>query len=74
MIKYGGRDDLNMLHVLISNVWHNGAVLEDWKKALIVPLFKKGDPTNIDNCRGINLLSLLRKVFAILLKNILQSL
>ena len=72
MIKYGGQDGLKMLHTLISNVWHTGVVPEDWRKALIVPLFKKGDPTNIDNYRGISLLSLPGKVFAILLKNRLQ--
>ena len=34
-----------------------------------MPLFKKGDPTNVDNYRGISLLSLPGKVFAIVLKN-----
>ena len=53
MIKYGGQDGLRMLHILISRVWHEGVVSGDWKKALIVPPFKKGDPTNIDNYRGI---------------------
>ena len=73
MIKYGGRDGLKMLHALISSVWHKGVVPEDWKKALIVPLFKKGDPTDIDNYRGISLLSLPGKVFAIILKFRLQD-
>ena len=59
-----------MQHGVISNVWHNGGVLEDWKKALIVPLFKKGDLANIDNYRGISLLSLPGKVFAILLEKL----
>ena len=73
MIKYGGQDGLKMLHILIVHVWRVGVVPEDWKKALIVPLFKKGDPTNIDNYRGISLLSLPGKVFAIVLKNRLQK-
>ena len=72
MIKYGGQDGLKMLHMLISNVWRKGAVPEDWRKALIVPLFKKGDPTDIDNYRGISLLSLPGKVFAIVLKHRLK--
>ena len=72
MIKYGGQDGLKMLHMLISNVWRKGAVPEDWRKALIVPLFKKGDPTIVDNYRGISLLSLPGKVFAIVLKHRLQ--
>ena len=36
-------------------------------------LYKKGDPTNIDYYRGISLLSLPGKVFAIVLKNRLQK-
>ena len=73
MIKYGGQDGLKMLHMLIINVWRMGAVPEDWRLALIVPLFQKGDPTNIDNYRGVSLLSLPEKVFAILLQHRLQK-
>ena len=73
MIKYGGQDGLKMLHILIRRVWHEGVVPEDWKKALIVPLFKKGDPINIDNYRGISLLRIPGKVFAIVLKNRLEK-
>ena len=62
-----------MLHILIRRVWHEGVVPEDWKKALIVPLFKKGDPINIDNYRGISLLRIPGKVFAIVLKNRLEK-
>ena len=49
MIKYGGQDGLRMLHLLIVDVWHKGTVRDDWRTALNVPLYKKGDPTNIDN-------------------------
>ena len=35
-----------------------------------MPLFKKGDPTNIDNYRGTSLLSLPGKVFAIVHKRL----
>jgi hypothetical protein len=58
--------------MLISKVWRKGAVPKDWRKALIVPLFKKGDPTNIDNYRGIGMLSLPGKVFAMVFKHRLQ--
>ena len=73
MVKNSGHDGLKMLHMLISNVWHTGVVPEDWRRALIVPLLKKGDPTNIDNYRGISLLSLPGKVFAIVLKHKIQN-
>ena len=38
-----------------------------------MPLFKKGGPTNIDNYRGISLLSLPGNVCAVVLKNRLQK-
>ena len=54
----------------MAGVWHKGVLPEDWRKALIVPYFKRGDPTNIDNHRDI---SLPGKVFAFVLKNRLQK-
>ena len=42
MIKYGGHDGLKMLHMLISSVWHEGVVPDDWRKALIVNPFEEG--------------------------------
>ena len=36
---------------------------EEWSKAIIIPLHKKGDKNNPDNYRGISLLSILSKVF-----------
>ena len=59
--------------MLISNVWHTGVVPGDWRRALIAPLLKKGDRTNIDNCRGISLLILPGKVLAIVLKDKIQN-
>ena len=73
MVKYIGQDGLRMLHVLVVDVWHKGVVPDDWRTALIVPLYKKGDPNNIDNYRGISLLSLPGKIFAILLKKRVQT-
>ena len=37
------------------------------QKAIIVPLHKKGDPNDMDNYRGISLLSVLGKVFTFIL-------
>ena len=38
-----------------------------WTKTIIVPLHKKGDPNDMDNYRGISLLSVLGKVFTFIL-------
>ena len=35
----------------------------EWKSAVVTPLFKKGDPTEINNYRGISVLPPISKVF-----------
>ena len=45
--------------------FESGVVSEDWISALIVPLYKgKGERTEYKNYRGINLLSVVRKIYA----------
>jgi len=73
MITYGGRDRLDMLQDPISDVWHDCAVPETGRRLLKCPYLEKGDPFKIDNYRGISLLSLPGKVYAILLKHRLRN-
>ena len=42
---------------------------EEWKESIIVPIHKKGDKTDCNNCRGISLLPTTYKI----LSNILVS-
>ena len=45
--------------------FESGAVPEDWRSAVIVPLYKcKGKRTECKNYRGINLLSVVGKIYA----------
>lgn len=46
---------------------------EDWTKAVIVPLFKKGDPNIVDNYRGISLLCIMSKIFTSILNSRLYT-
>ena len=41
---------------LFEEIWYQEQVHEDWRRAMIVPLFKKKDITECDNYRGISLL------------------
>ena len=43
----------------------SGGVPEDWRSAMIVPLYKgKGERTECKNYRGISLLSVVGKMYA----------
>ncbi len=68
MLKYGGEALAQWLHRVITAVWRNGRSPADWKRALIVPILKKGDPAVLDNYRGISLQSLPGKVYALVLR------
>ena len=64
MVKAGGETMVQQLHHLLVKVWKEEKVPEDWTKAIIVPLFKKGDPSVCDNWRGLSMLSVVGKVLA----------
>ena len=51
---------------IFDAIWATESVPTDWQSQLIVPLHKKGSCTICDNYRGIALLSIPSKVFAIL--------
>ena len=73
MMKYGGEAVTKWLHHIIAQVWITGVAPADWKKALIVPVLKKGNPAELDNYRGISLLSIPGKVYALILRSRLEN-
>ena len=53
------------LHAVLCSVWNIGINPTDWKRGLVVPLWKaKGDHQDCNNYRGVTLLSVPGKVFA----------
>jgi hypothetical protein len=46
-----------------------GVIPDDFKFAIVIPLFKKGDPADINNYRGISILPFLAKLFEKLIAN-----
>ena len=53
------------LHAVLCSAWNTGIIPTDWKRGLVVPLWKgKGDLQDCNNYRGVMLLSVAGKVFA----------
>ena len=68
LLKGGGEAMIRGLHAVLSAVWHLGAIPPDWKRGLVVPIWKgKGSRQDCGNYRGITLLSVPGKVLAHLL-------
>jgi len=57
MLKCCGAKILEHLAELLSQVWREGRVSQDWRDAVILPIPKKGDLSITDNWRGISLLN-----------------
>ena len=54
--------------------FESGFVLEDWRSAVVVPLYKgKGERTEFKNYRGISLLSVVEKIYAVILADRIHS-
>ena len=65
LLKAGGNTVLMLLHVVLCSTWNTGIIPTDWKRGLVVPLWKgKGDREDCNNYRGVTLLSVPGKVFA----------
>ncbi len=64
MLKYGGSAVVEWMVLICERAWKSGEVPDDWKKAIIVPLYKgKGSRSECGNYRGISLLSVPGKVY-----------
>ena len=57
------------LHSVITEGWDNEYIPDDWKTSIIVPIFKKGDLMDCKNYRGISLIPIAAKLFAVILLN-----
>ena len=58
MIKGGSGRVVDWIQKLCNITFENSVVIEDWRSAVIVPLYKgKGERTECKNYRGISLLS-----------------
>ena len=63
-LKADVQTSTEMLHPLLSKIWEQEQVPEEWKRGHLVKLPKKGDLSSCNNWRGIMLLSIPGKVLS----------
>ena len=76
MLKVGAKseDFVCMLTDLLSAVWEERHVPQEWVDAILIPIPKKGNLHCCDNWRGIALLDVVGKVAARIVETRLQTL
>src|SRR5664279_1800877 len=58
---------LLILHRLCKEIWEQEEMPTEWKRSIIIPIYKKGDRMDCSNYWGISLLSHCSKVFSSIL-------
>jgi hypothetical protein len=48
---------LSAIHKLVNSVWNKEELPDQWKESIIVPIHKKCDKTDCNNCHWISMLS-----------------
>ena len=73
MLKHTTQFITPILLILFNKILESGVFPDDWARALIIPLLKKGAVNDPNNYRGISLCSILNKVFMKILYNRLSK-
>ena len=69
ILKLCGESIYKPLNLIFKSCLKTGQFPSEWKKANVVPVFKKGDKQLVQNCCQIFLLPITCKIFARLLYN-----
>ena len=62
-LKYGINSLIEYMHILFNKIFDTGIFPDAWGDGYIVTLHKKGSIENVENYRGITLLSVIGKLF-----------
>jgi hypothetical protein len=77
LYKYADDKFHSRLLKLFNNIYKNEQIPNEWKRSIIVPIYKKGDKRKPENYRGITLLNTCYKIFSKILdgkmKNITED-
>ncbi|XP_011685761.1 PREDICTED: uncharacterized protein PF11_0207-like [Wasmannia auropunctata] len=58
---------------LLKLIWRRGKIPNNWKKSIVVPIYKRGDKEVPGNYRGISLLCTAYKIYAEILRKRLEK-
>ena len=69
MLKICGVSVCKHLETILRFCLDHGKFPEEWKKAIVVPVFKKGDKQCVKNYRPVSLLPICSKIFERIIYN-----
>ena len=72
-IKARGNILLQRIHSLLQTIWRTERIPSVWKKAVVIPIHKKGYISECKNYHAISLLSIVGKVFTKIIRSRLQK-
>ena len=61
------------IYSLLSKIWNEEVIPTDWRDGLLMPIFKKGNPGDCNNYRGIMLLNTTYKILASIIRKRLDK-
>ena len=73
IIKLCARGLAKPLSILYNRCFHEGKIPKLWKLGSVVPVFKKGDKSSVENYRPISLTCLPMKIFEYCMRDLLMS-
>jgi len=63
LYKHAPKSFLHKFLEFLNVCWIYGDIPKEWRTAVVIPIHKKGDRNNLDNCTGINLLNTGYKIY-----------
>jgi hypothetical protein len=66
-------NSINRLLKFLNNIYKNAQIPNEWKRSIIVPIYKKGDKRKPENYTGINLLNTCYNIFSKILDGKLKN-